>query len=187
MGWVSSRETETLFMLKIPAALLTLFLLLATTSAQTAEPWVRLAPTGTGFAVMLPGKPEEKASTKGQFSSRLFTLITKDGATPRAIYLAGWGEYAASVRIVTQAELEANRDNFIKELPGMRLIGTQKITLDGRPGIEFTGESERASVISRVYVVGNRVFQLAVMVFKGIDEKTNVNKFFDSFAFTAND
>jgi hypothetical protein len=69
----------------------------------------------------------------------------------------------------------------------MKLLGTQKITLDGRPGIEFTGESDRANVVSRVYVVGNRVFQLAVMVFKGMDETANVNKFFDSFAFTAND
>lgn len=174
-------------MLKIPATLLTLLLLVTTVSGQTTEPWFRLAPTGTGFVVMLPAKPEEQASSKEQFSSRLFTLVTKDGTTPRAIYLAGWGEYAASVRINTQAELEANRDNFIKELPGMKLLGTQKITLDGRPGIEFTGESDRANVVSRVYVVGNRVFQLAVMVFKGMDERTNVNKFFDSFAFTTND
>jgi hypothetical protein len=171
-------------MLKLHACILMLLTLLTTASVQTNEPWIRLAPEGTGFAVMLPGKPEEKADNKGQFSSRLFTLITKDGTTPRAIYLVGWGEYAASVKIETQAELEANRDNFIKELPGMKLLGTQKITLDGRPGIEFTGDSERASVVSRVYVVGHRVFQLAVMVFKGMDEKVNVNKFFDSFAFT---
>lgn len=174
-------------MLRIPAVLLTLLIFLPAVSAQEAQPWIRLAPPGTGFAVMLPGKPEEQANNKEQFSSRLFTLITKDGTAARAIYLAGWGEYAASVKINTPAELEANRDNFIKELPGMRLIGTQKITLDGRPGIEFTGESDRANVISRVYVVGNRVFQLAVMVFKGMDEKANVNKFFDSFAFIAND
>jgi len=174
-------------MLRLPAAFLTLFILLATTTAQTAQPWARLAPTGTGFAVMLPGTPEEQSSTKGQFTSRLYTLITKDGTTPRAIYLVGYGEYALSVKIEPQAELEANRDNFIKELPGMRLIESHKITLDGRLGLEFTGESERANVTSRVYVAGNRVFQLAVMVFKGMDEKANVNKFFESFAFTTND
>jgi hypothetical protein len=173
-------------MFKHAAIFLAFLVFLTTTTAQTTEPWIRLAPEGTGFAVMLPGKPEEQISNKEQFSSRLFTLIAKDGTTPRAIYLVGWGEYAPSVKFEIQAELEANRDNFIKELPGMRLLGTQKITLDGRPGIEFTGESEKASVVSRVYVVGKRVFQLAVMSFKGMDEKANTNKFFDSFAFTTN-
>lgn len=173
-------------MLKHAAALLGLLVFFSTAVAQTNQPWIRLAPEGTGFAVMLPGKPEEQLSNKDQFSYRLFTLIAKDGATPRAIYLVGWGEYAPSVRFETQAELEANRDNFIKELPGMRLLGTQRSMLDGRPGIEFTGESEQASVISRVYVVGRRVFQLAVMTFKGMDERANANKFFDSFAFTTN-
>ena len=173
-------------MRRFAAAFLILLVLLSTASAQTDQPWIRLAPENTGFAVMLPAKPEEQVNTKENFSSRLFTLLTKDGATPRAFYLMGWGEYAPSVKLNTQAELEANRDNFIKEIPGMRLLGTQKISLDGRPGIEFTGESNQASVVSRVYVVGNRVYQLAVMVSKGMEEKQNMNKFFDSFAFTTN-
>jgi hypothetical protein len=173
-------------MLKHAAAFLALLVFFTTSAAQTTQPWIRLAPEGTGFAVMLPGKPEEQISNKENFSFRLFTLVAKDGATPRAIYLVGWGEYAPGVKFDTQAELAANRDNFIKEIPGMRLLGTQKITLDGRPGIEFTGESEQTSAVSRVYVVGQRVFQMAVMTFKGMDERVNANKFFDSFAFTTN-
>jgi hypothetical protein len=173
-------------MLKHAAALLALLVFFTTATAQTTQPWIRWAPEGSGFALMLPGKPEGEIIKKDQFSGSLYTLVAKDGTTPRAIYLVGWGEYAPSVKFETQAELEANRDNFVKAVPGMRLLGTQKITLDGRPGIEFTGDSERASLVSRVYVVGNRVYQLAVMVFKGIDETTNVNKFFDSFAILTN-
>jgi hypothetical protein len=32
-------------------------------------------------------------------------------------------------------------------------------------------------------VKGNRVYQLAALVYKGMDEKENVMRFFDSFAF----
>jgi hypothetical protein len=147
--------------------------------------WVRLAPTDGGFAIMVPGQAEEQSFNKEQiFTSRIYTVILKDGGNGRAIYLAGFGDYAASVKIDPLTELNANRDNFIKELPGMKLIESHNTTLDGRLGIEFTGESSQATVTCRFYVKGNRVFQLAAMVFKGVDEKKNVDKFFDSFAFT---
>lgn len=175
-------------MLKI-SLLLIIALSLSVTSAQTAqspESWVRLAPSGGGFAVMLPGVAEEQTSnTDPRFSSRIYRLIVRDGsAGGRAIYLAGVGDYAATVRLDPQGELNANRDNFIKELAGMKLLESRNITLDGRMGIEFTGESDRATVKCRFYLKGNRVFQLATLIFKGFDETKNINKFFDSFAFT---
>jgi len=65
----------------------------------------------------------------------------------------------------------------------MKLLESHDITLDGRSGIELTGESDTTTVTARFYVKGNRVYQLAAVVFKGMDEKENVMKFFDSFAF----
>ncbi|HEY8227181.1 MAG TPA: hypothetical protein VIG25_18040 [Pyrinomonadaceae bacterium] len=172
-------------MSKLIGFLIPLLLLVTSVTAQSDDTWVRLAPTGGGFAVMVPGKAEEQSFNKEEiFKSKIYTVILKNGSDGRAIYLAGFGDYAASVKIDPQAELNANRDNFIKELPGTRLLESHTITLDGRPGIEFTGDSDRATVTCRFYVAGNRVFQLAAMVFKGVDEKKNVNRFFDSFAFT---
>lgn len=147
--------------------------------------WVRIAPPDGGFAVMMPGQAEEKTEKKGEiFTSKLYMVILKDGGTGRAVYLAGVGDYAPSVKIDPLTELNANRENFLKELPGMKLVESHNTTLDGRLGIEFTAESVQATVTCKFYVKGNRVFQLAAMVFQGIDEKKNVNKFFDSFAFT---
>lgn len=176
-------------MIKLISLFLTITFSLTLASAQTAqapEPWVRLAPTGGGFAVMVPGQAEEQTYNKDQlFTSKIYTVIIRDGAAGggRAIYLAGVGDYAATVKVDPQGELNANRDNFIKELPETKLIESHNITLDGRLGIEFTGESNRATVKCRFYLKGNRVFQLAAMIFKGFDETKNVNKFFDSFAF----
>jgi hypothetical protein len=167
------------------ALFLTTLLFLTAVSGQTPDTWIRLAPDGSGFAVMVPGQPEEQTFNKDQlFTSKIYTVVLKEGSTGRGIYLAGVGDYAATVKVDPQGELNANRDNFIKELSGMKLLESHNITLDGRPGIEFTGESDRATVTCRFYVKGNRVFQLAAMIFKGADEKKNVNKFFDSFAFT---
>lgn len=170
-------------------ALLLSLIVVSAQTAQTPESWVRLAPPGSGFAVMVPGQAEEQTSNKDQlFTSKIYTVIVKDGlGGGRAIYLTGVGDYAATIKVDPQGELNANRDNFIKELAGTKLLESHNITLDGRLGIEFTGESDRATVKCRFYVKGNRVFQLAAMTFKGVDETKNVNKFFDSFAFiTAN-
>ena len=171
---------------KTIALFLTIALSLTVVSAQTPE-WIRLAPAGGGFAVMVPSQPEETTPNKGQlFTSKIYTAVVKDASATRVIYLAGVGDYAPTVKVDPQGELNANRDNFIKELSGMKLLRSRNITLDGRPGIEFTGESDRATVHCRFYVKGNRVFQLAAMIFKGVDETENVSKFFDSFAFTTN-
>ena len=169
---------------KTIALFLTIALSLTAVSAQAPE-WIRFAPAGGGFVVMFPSQPEEKTSNKEQlFTSKIYTAVVKDESTARAIYLAGVGDYVPTVKLDPQGELNANRDNFIKELAGLKLIESRNIILDGRLGIEFTGESDRATVTCRFYVKGNRVFQLAAMVFKGVDETKNVSKFFDSFAFT---
>ncbi len=172
-------------MKKLISVLLTLHLFLTFTKSQTTDAWVRLAPPGGGFVVMVPGQAEEQNFNKPEvFSSKIYTVVVKEGSQPRALYLAGFGDYAPTVKLDPQTELNLNRDNFIKEMQGMKLLQSRSITLDSRLGIEFTGESNQAKVTCKFYIRGNRVFQLAVMVFTGADEARNVNMFFDSFAFT---
>ncbi len=161
----------------------TLLLLINSVVAQTPATWLRLAPAGADWTVMVPGKAEEQTVSNDRYSATLYTLTTKDGSSPRVIYLVRVGEYAATVKVDPEVKLPADRDSFIKRLPGMKLIESHNITLDGRPGIELTGESDANAVTARFYVKGNRVYQLAALVFKGVDEKENVMRFFDSFAF----
>lgn len=170
-------------MYKLTTALVTLFLLTSSVLAQATATWVRLAPAGGGYAVMLPGTAEPQEITKEQYSAKLYTLIVKDGSSPRVIYLVGVGDYAPTVKVDPATELPADRDNFIKALPGMKLVESHNVTLDGRPGIELTGESDQTTVTAKFYLKGNRVYQVAALIFKGANEKENVMKFFDSFAF----
>jgi hypothetical protein len=140
--------------------------------------WVKLAPVGGGFSVMMPGKADEDVKPADEFTSHLFTVTTD-----KAIYLVSYGDYAPSIRLDVDGELIANRDNFLKGL-NATLIESKKITMDGHAGLEFKGESSQASFKSRVYLFGNRVHQLAVAVFKGKDDTDNVNRFFAFFSFT---
>ena len=170
-------------MYKLTRIFVTLLLFMGPVAAQTPTPWVRLAPAGAGYSVMLPGKAEEQTVSNDRFSATLYTLTTKDGSSNRVIYLVRVGEYTSPVKVDPRVKLPADRDSFINGLPGMKLIESHDITLDGRSGIELTGESDTTTVTARFYVKGNRVYQLAAVVFKGMDEKENVMKFFESFAF----
>jgi hypothetical protein len=157
----------------------TIFILiwaLAASAFQTGE-WIKVSPAGAGFSVLMPAKPEEEIKSSDDFTSHLFSITTD-----KVIYLAGYGEYAPSIKLSADAELTLNRDRFLRGL-NANLLASRQITLDGHPGLEFTGESEQASFKSRVYLSGNRVYQVAVAVLSGKTDHENVDRFFASFAF----
>jgi len=167
-------------MLKRSSIVLLLLLTLTASLHANQSDWVKVEPGAGGFSIMMPGKPEEKTDPSADFTIHLFTL-TGD----KAIYLASYGDYAARIKLNPEAELNANRDNFLKGL-NATLIESRKITFEGRAGLEFTGENERASFRSRVFLLGNRVHQIAVAIYKGQDDTDNVNRFFASFTFATN-
>ncbi|SRR6266508_628766 len=146
--------------------------------AFQVDDWVKVAPIGGGFSVMMPAKPEEETKPGAGFNSHLFTV-----ATDKAIYLAAYGDYDPSIKLDVANELVTNRDNFLKTLDA-KLTDSKEISMDGHTGLEFTGESNQASFKSRVYIFGNRVHQIGVAVFKGKDDAANVDRFFGSFSFT---
>ena len=126
---------------------------------------------------MVPAEPKELDSTPVKdFSPHTFGLVV-DNAT----YVICYGDYAPTVRLNPDAELLANRDNFLKGLGGSA-TSTTKIELDGLKGLEFTGESSEYTFASRVYLSGNRVYQIAVGVKKGADNAANSSRFLRSFA-----
>lgn len=166
-------------MRKTIPALIILALAVQLAFGQATKEWIRFAPQNGDFVVMLPDKPKEDIDVKDNFTTHLYTV-----SAGRAVYLVGFGDYAASVRLDPQKELEANRDNFNKGLKAT-LLTSNAYNIDGRMGLEFTSETPTVNLKSRVFLVGNRVIQLATLVYKGSDENRNVEKFLDSFAFTA--
>ena len=79
---------------------------------------------------------------------------------------------------------ELHRDRFNKSLQAT-LISSREITLDGHTGLEFTSETPAANVKSQLFLVGQRLFQTAAVVFKDVDQTRYVDRFFGSFKLTA--
>jgi hypothetical protein len=162
----------------ISASILLILLLTSSMRAQQRE-WVKVAPLGAGFSISMPSRPTEAVETTEQYSTHSFA--TSAGAT---FFVAVYVDYAPGMKIDEAAELAANRDNFLKGI-NARLVSSRETKLDGRSGLEFTGEDDRRLFKSRVYIFGNRVHQIATATLKDDQDTESVDRFFASFAFTA--
>jgi hypothetical protein len=127
----------------------------------------------------MPEIPEDKAevtqSEHGPYTTHLF--VVKD---PTNVYLIGWVDYDVSFNFNRQAELEANRDNFVKGVQAT-LTSTRALKIDGYPVIEFTADTAERTFKSRVFMVGRRPYQIVIGYPKGDDELAPIGKFFNSF------
>jgi hypothetical protein len=166
-------------MRKLTLVTLTLYLLVVAVAAQTTNTPVRVEPPGGGFVVVMPASAEERLEKQEGITNHIFVAKVDAG-----VYMVTYGDYDASEQIDPQKELEADRDNFNKVLKAT-LTMSRNISLAGRLGIEFTSETAEAKLRSKVFIKDHRVFQLAVMVRKDLDQAKMIESFFNSFAFTA--
>ena len=150
-------------------------------NVQAQKGWNTFSPEGGNFSVSMPGSPkvevENKVGSFGPYTSNLLSE-TKAGT----LYLIGWTDYPTNVTLNVQGEIKSTRDNFLKSSNGT-LISEKEISLDGHPGLEFTAAmGTKFLAISRIYVVGNRPYQV-LAVTKTYQDQTNANRFLWSFRF----
>jgi hypothetical protein len=148
------------------------------TAADTVG-WVTFTSDAGHFSVLMPEIPEVKIekteSEHGPYTTTLCILRH----TPN-VYLIGWVDYDPNFNFNLRAELEANRDNFIKGIEA-KLLTSQDTTIDGYSVIEFAAETSDRIFRSRVYMVGRRPYQIVIGSPKGEDDSFKRNRFFNSF------
>ena len=141
--------------------------------------WVRYNSVNGRFSVLLPETPEEKTETTqsdhGPYTTHLFVVRDE-----KNVYLIGWVDYDPSFNFNRQAELEANRDNFVKGI-NATLLATRSTILEGYPALEFSAETTDRTFRSRVYMVGRRPYQIVVGFPKDEPDPVATNRFFNSF------
>lgn len=148
---------------------------------RTPDPagWVKFDSEEGHFSVLVPEIPQDKAETvqsqHGPYTTHLFIL--KD---TNLVYLIGWVDYDPSFNFNRQAELDANRDNFVKGI-NATLVSTQSLTIDGYSTVEFKAETADRIFWSRVFMVGRRPYQIVVGYPKGEDLPSDATKFLNSF------
>ena len=145
----------------------------------TPERWVTYNSEPGRFSVLIPEIPTDKTETIQSDPAPYTTHFLKVRGLNSA-FIIGWAEYDPSFDPNPSHELELNRENFIKGINGS-LITNKSLTLDGFPSIEFTAETASMLYKSRIYLVGRRPYQLLAITAKGLDDSTNINRFFDSF------
>ena len=141
--------------------------------------WVSFVSEEGRFSVLMPETPTDKTETvdsaHGPYTTHLF--IVRDTTN---VYLIGWVDYDPSFNFNRQAELEANRDNFVKGI-NARLVTTRPTIIDGYSALEFSAETDDRIFKSRVYMVGRRPYQIVIGSPKGEDNSAVVSRFFKSF------
>jgi hypothetical protein len=141
--------------------------------------WVRYNSVSGRFSVLMPVTPQEKTETTesdhGPYTTHLF--IAKSDPN---VFLIGWVDYDPSFNFNRQAELEANRDNFVKGI-NATLVSTRSLNLDGYPALEFSAETADRTFKSRVYMVGRRPYQIVIGYPKDDPDAVAINRFFNSF------
>jgi len=149
------------------------------TPIPNPEGWVTFNNEQGRFSVLMPEIPTDKAETvpsdPGPYTTHLFIV-----SGTQSIFLIGWVDYDPKFNFNPTQELDLNRENFIKGV-NATLVNSQRITIDGYQGIEFTAESPNRVFKSRVLMVGRRPYQLVTGTTKGLDDSVNVKRFFDSF------
>ena len=151
----------------------------APSTPADSNAWVHFNSEDGRFSVMMPQIPTDKTETEqsqhGPYTTHLF--IVRDTTS---VYLIGWVDYDPSFNFNRQAELEANRDNFVKGI-NAKLVTSRPTVIDGYSAIEFTAETTDRVFKSRVLMVGRRPYQIVIGSPKDMDDSANVNRFFNSF------
>lgn len=153
-------------------------------TAVDASGWVKFVSNEGRFSVLMPDTPTDKSETTdsahGPYTTHLF--IVRDTSN---VYLIGWVDYDPSFNFNRQAELEANRDNFVKGIKAT-LLRTRPTVIDGYSGLEFMCETADRVFKSRVLLVGRRPYQIVIGYPKGNEDLASTTRFFNSFKVTPN-
>lgn len=160
---------------------LVLFWPLLLASAQDQE-WKPFVDQKAGFSVLLPGKPtvdkRQIKTSAGNLTVTLFVLEEKK--TTFAVSLAVFPAKAVEADTLEQ-RLDKARDGAVATSGGT-LKSEKKIALDQHPGRELHIEnSSPGLVVTRMYVVKNRLYQVTITGPRQLLKDPATLKFLESF------
>ena len=141
-----------------------------------------------GFSVMIPGKPDESTrkldTPRGKIDLHLFTAQKSNRA-----YIVSYSDYPDEMVKQNSPEkiLDGSRDGQVRSMG--KLILEKNISLDGNPGRELvvegkTSDGHDASSKTRIFLVGNRLYQVIFAAPKGEASSSEMDDFLESFKLT---
>lgn len=160
---------------------------LAIASGAVHSQWIQFSPEGSRFTIKMPAEPrgtENRFRLPTDEEMTGWNYILEDAETKMA-FTAGYNDWPDSWIKKKPATwfLDSGREGMIKTLGG-KLTRETKIEKDGYPGREIMGEIPGLGLIwGRIFLVGNRYFQISV-IYKPADADYDlIGAFFESFSF----
>ena len=150
--------------------------------------WTEFTSAEGAFSVLMPGTPAEQTQAQdtdlGPIDVHMYTFEGGDVA-----YLIGYNVFPAAVidASTPAAILDGARDGQVETVKGT-LVNESEITLGTYPGrdleIQVEGSDGASSLRTRLFMVGDRLYQLVVAGPKGQSTSPDTIKFLDSFKLT---
>lgn len=153
--------------------------------AQQPVEWSKLDSTEGRFRALTPSKAEPAVSGVPSGTGKI-TVHTFSSSNKTGTFLLSYADYpnAATSPAHEQTVLDKVRDGVLKGTQAA-LVSETKLTLNGYPGRELramrTIEGTAMIFSWRLFLVGSRLYQLAVATTKADSESPEIKKFFLSF------
>jgi hypothetical protein len=158
-------------------------LALAALLLGACEPaWKPYHSSDGGFQVLMPGEPKLEAQVVATAAGPVSAhFVTAEGVGSAKSFAVIYNDYPAGLMNASAARiLDGARDGAVKTVAG-RLLAERPITLAGHPGREMQiGLSGGGSIVARLYLVKNRLYQANVEVRRD-DVSPAAKRFLESF------
>jgi len=152
-----------------------------------ADGWEEFKPEGLGFSVAFPAKPHAKEETIDLGEGTSATVRTFQILAENAIYDVTVVDYPAGTVASAGSEdqvLDNARNGAVANAPGP-MLSEAKIEFAGRPAREITIDMSMGMVSrSRIFIVGDRLFNVAAIAARDKAKSENIEKYFASFKLT---
>jgi tetratricopeptide (TPR) repeat protein len=162
--------------------LLTIAIVLILGSISYAQ---QLTDEEAGFSVWFPGEPTIENKKVNGMPSRKYTV-----ATNNAGFNVSFSDLSVELKSASDVSklFDGLRDELLTKFNG-KLIADNNISLSENPGrsISFTTKNSMGTLLSsvRIFLVRKRLYQVIAAALTKNPQTVNVNRFFNSFKFTA--
>jgi hypothetical protein len=161
-----------------------LVLAITATSITAADPpaWKEFVSKEGKFKVLMPGTPKEsEAETESDFGKGVLHMNSL--AASGMMFAANYSDFPTEVKKVPLKQIyDSSRDGAVANMEG-KLAKEKDIKLGDHPGREVLIDVAGGKRLfrARVYLVGQRLYQVVVFGTKEAATSKDADKFLDSF------
>jgi hypothetical protein len=163
------------------ASCLALVMALVGWNCAQAQIWTEFAPDGGRYRILMPGSPQISTEPVPLPDGRRVQMHQAMVEGPNVAYLSTHVDYPAE--LVQQTSRETLLDNVRNgSSKGHTLVREKRLTIGGNPGREYViSRANGITLVTRSFLVGNRLYQVIVAGRAGIEQDPDTGKFLQSF------